>query len=361
MKRSCLAIALSLGSCWLTACSLHQSISDLHSGPEQPAAAHTLSPSQMFSMARKQAWEAALIVQNPPHKVDTWQEARVKWRQAIRLIEEIPENTSVSTQAKQRLTVYKTNYQSINQRLTAEQTAVDNFTQAQTLAWQAAVTVQKPPHPLKIWQRASQKWGEAISLLQSVPPRTSVTTKAQKRLAVYRSNQAAINQRITTEEEAISALKEFSEVATRLNNLQISVVKEQNSEPLGLPYEDYQALVQSLRKTLNQLERQLGGKEHPVYAALAITMADYEFALHIWQSYLNLKQANEWWLFNSDFYNQLVPLSQIDSDTLLQKYNVRISQRAGEAKVPLKFTLWEIWEQARQRTYKLQQKVASSN
>lgn len=361
MKRSHLAIALSLGSYWLTGCSLHQSIADFHSAPEQPAAAHTLAPSQAFLMARQQAWEAAVLVQKPPHRVTTWQEARVKWRQAIRLIEEIPENTPVSTAAKQRLAVYKTNYQAINQRLMDEQTAVENFTQAQTLAWQAAVTVQHPPHPLKVWQRASQKWGEAITLLQAVPPRTSVTTKAKERLALYRSNQAAINQRITTEEEAKSTLKEFSEAATRLNDLQISVVKEQNPEPLGIRYEDYRALVQSLRSNLNQLERQLGGKRHPAYADLETAIADYEFALHIWESYLNLKQANAWWLFNADFYNQLVPLSEIDSDTLLQRYNVKISQRAGEAKVPLKFTLWEIWEQARQRVYRTQQKVASLN
>jgi molybdenum-dependent DNA-binding transcriptional regulator ModE len=359
MKRSHLAIALSIGSCWLTGCGLHQSISDFRSAPEQPAAAHSLSPSQLFLTARQKAWEAALLVQHPPHSIDTWQEARVKWRQAIRLIEEIPEDAPISTQAKQRLAVYKANYQEISQRLTDEQAAVDNFTKAQTLAWQAAVTVQKPPYPLKVWQRASQKWGEAISLLQAVPPHTSLTAKAKERLALYRSNQAAINQRITTEEAAKSTLQEFSEAANRLNNLQISVVKEQNSEPLGIPYEDYCDLVRSLRTALNQLEQQPGGKEHPAYADLATTIADYEFALHIWESYLNLKQANAWWLFNSDFYNQLVPLSEIDSDTLLQRYNVKISQRAGEAKIPLKFTLWEIWEQARQRVYRIQQKVAS--
>jgi hypothetical protein len=283
----------------------------------------------------------------------------VKWRQAIRFIEEIPENAPVSTAAKQRLAVYKANYQSINQRLTEEQTAVDNFTHAQTLAWQAAVTVQNPPHPLKVWQRASQKWEEAIALLEAVPARTSVTAKTQERLVVYRSNQVAINQRITTEEEAKSILKEFSDAATRLNNLQISVVKEQNSEPVGIRYEDYRELVQSLRANLNQLERQPGGKKHPAYADLETAIADYEFALHIWDAYLNVKQANAWWLFNSDLYNQLVPLSQIDSDTLLQRYNVKINQRAGEAKVPLKFTLWEIWEQARQRVYRTQQRVAS--
>lgn len=361
MKRSYLAIALSLGSCWLTGYGLHQSISDFRSAPEQPAAAHSLSPSQLFLTARQKAWEAALLVQHPPHSIDTWQEARVKWRQAIRLIEEIPKDTPISTRAKQRLAVYKTNYREINQRLRDEQTAVDNFTQAQTLAWQAAVTVQKPPHPLKVWQRASQKWGEAISLLQAVPPHTSLTAKAKERLTLYRSNQAAINQRITTEEAAKSALQEFSEAATRLNDLQISVVKEQSSEPLGIRYEDYRDLVRSLRTALNQLEQQPGGKKHPAYVDLAMTIADYEFALHIWESYLNLKQANAWWLFNSDFYNQLVPLSEIDSNTLLQRYNVKISQRAGEAKVPLKFTLWEIWEQARQRVYKMEQKVASLN
>jgi hypothetical protein len=361
MKPSRLAIAITIGSCWLTGCSLHQATSSFHSAPEQPAAAHTLSPSQAYLTARKAAWEAALLVQNPPHAIDTWQEARVKWRQAIRLIEEIPEDAPISAQAKQRLAVYKTNYQAINQRLTNEQTAVEHFTQAQTLAWQAAVTVQNPPHSLKIWQRASQKWAEAIALLQSIPQQTSVTAKAQERLTLYRNNQATIQQRIATEAAATSALSQFSAAANRLNNLQISVVKEQNPEPLGIRYEDYQALVQSLQEQLNQLENQAGGKLHPAYAELKTIIVDYEFALHIWQSYLNLKQANQWWLFDSDFYNQLVPLSQIDSDTLLQKYNVKISQRAGEAKVPLKFTLWEIWEEARQRVYQTQQKVASLN
>ena len=88
-------------------------------------------------------------------------------------------------------------------------------------------------------------------------------------------------------------------------------------------------------------------------------IADYEFALTIWQTYLRHKDANADWLLNGDFFNRLVPLSLIDSDRLLQRYDVKVHQGSKEAKVALKSTVWTIWEKAAEHARLAQQKAAS--
>lgn len=301
------------------------------------------------------------MVQNPPHAVDTWQAAKVKWRQAIRLLEQIPDDVAVSADARGKLAAYQLNYNIINQRLAVEQAAADTLDQAQTLAWQAAVTVQYPPHSLKIWQRASAKWEEAIALLVSIPPTTSVSATARAKLIAYRDNYYAISQRIETEQKTLVALKRFSETATNLSTLQVKAVTGQTADPLGIGYEKYGEWVRSLKQSLAEISDQPAGKLHPAYGELKAAIADYEFALDVWQSYLGFKEANSDWLYGDDFFNQLVPLSRIDSDTLLQRYKVKVHYGAKEAKVPLKFTLWAIWEQAGQRVSTAQQKVSRLN
>ncbi|MBD2410716.1 hypothetical protein FACHB389_23010 [Nostoc calcicola FACHB-389] len=66
--------------------------------------------------AQKLAIEATFFVQNSPHSAITRQQAKDKWKQAINLLEAIPENSSVSIQAKETLPVYKTNYAAIRSR-----------------------------------------------------------------------------------------------------------------------------------------------------------------------------------------------------------------------------------------------------
>ncbi|MFB2882073.1 hypothetical protein [Floridanema aerugineum] len=66
--------------------------------------------------AKKLAMEAAVIAQNPPHPAEVWQQAKAKWQEAISLLEAIPNNTFVSVQAKEKLTVYRTNYAAVSQR-----------------------------------------------------------------------------------------------------------------------------------------------------------------------------------------------------------------------------------------------------
>ncbi len=65
--------------------------------------------------AQKLAIEANSFVQNSPHSLLIQQQAKDKWEQAINLLEAIPESTSVSIQAKEKLPIYKTNYAAISQ------------------------------------------------------------------------------------------------------------------------------------------------------------------------------------------------------------------------------------------------------
>lgn len=67
-----------------------------------------------LELAQKLAIEANLFIQNSPHSLLERQQAQDKWRQAINLLEAIPESTSISIQAKETLPIYKTNYAAIS-------------------------------------------------------------------------------------------------------------------------------------------------------------------------------------------------------------------------------------------------------
>jgi hypothetical protein len=374
MKRSPLAIAFILPALLLTSCTKENFLS-LNPPPEEAASAQSpqkvaaaqapssASPSNLpaenLQKARQLAWDAAVLVQRAPHPPDTWQTSKIKRRQAIRLLEEIPPHSAEFAWAEHHLPSYRANFEAISERHTIEQTAKDNLAQAQALAWQAAVTVQTPPHSLKVWHRAYDKWTEAIAALDGIPRYTWVASQAQERLATYRDNQAKIAQRIRIETQVEASASHFATIASRFKALQLSVVNGQTSEPLGITYEDYSKLVQDLRKTLAGLDKQPGANQHPAYGKLIATIADYEFALNLWQSYLDYKRANASWLHDDDFFNQLLPLSRISDTTLLQKYSIKIYQGSREPKIPLKFALWEIWETAGRKTETVQQEIAS--
>jgi hypothetical protein len=367
MKRSLFAIALFAPALLLTSCSKEKFLR-LNPPREDVAAAQAPeSPPQRkkqtgadpaakdVQAARQRAWEAAVLAQNPPHSSDTWQKTRVKWRQAIRLLEDIPRHSDQFVWVQKNLPTYRANYAAIDQRLRLEQRATEAMGRAQTSAWQAAMAVQSPPYSLKIWQRASQKWADAIAALTTIPPGTSVFKSAQEHLSVYQNNHAKIRQRIQLETLIEDSVRQFEDVATRFKTLQLSVINGQSINPIGIGYEEYSQLVQNLRKTVARLKQQPGAHLHPLYRDLTEAIADYEFALDIWQSYLDHKRANASWLHDDDFFNQLFPVSRIANPRLLQNYSIKIYQGIREPKIPLKFALWEIWETAGRRTQTTQQ------
>jgi len=300
-----------------------------------------------FSTARKLAWEAAVVVQNPPHAEDTWQKARVKWRRAIRLLQLVPPDSSNAAQAKERLAVYRTNYAAISDRLTAEQTAREKLKTAQTLAWQAAVTVQNPPHPLRVWQRAGQKWQAAIATLNPIPG-TTVFNQSQTKLTTYRSNLKAIDQRVEVEAQALRTLNQFSQTATFLNNLPMSLLSTVGGEQIGVTYEQYTHLVQKLEGALSEFASLPTARQHPVYPQLSEAIADYRYALQLWQAYHRFKQANAQWLYG-DSFNLMFPVSPAEQTRLVKTYQVKIfehDKNPNDKKISLRFSVWAIWQKA---------------
>ncbi|MEH1952077.1 MAG: hypothetical protein V7K77_34750 [Nostoc sp.] len=101
--------------------------------------------------------------------------------------------------------------------LTQETSANGNFKSAQKLGMEAASLVQKPPHPLKVWQQAETKWYQAIILLDKIPAKTSVYDRAKKKLAYYQINYKSISQRVLIEKKALANLESAHKLATEAN------------------------------------------------------------------------------------------------------------------------------------------------
>ena len=80
--------------------------------------------------------------------------------------------------------------------------AAESLATAQKLAMEAAVVVQKPPHPMEIWHQSQSKWQQAIALLEAIESRTPVYNLAQNKLSNYRSNRAIISQRVAIAQKA---------------------------------------------------------------------------------------------------------------------------------------------------------------
>lgn len=107
--------------------------------------------------------------------------------------------------------------QQMSLSLTQEGSANANFKSAQKLGMEAASLVQNPPHPLKVWQQAQNKWHQAIILLDSIPNETSIYDRAKNKLAYYRINYNAINQRVLIENKAVANLESAQKLAIEAN------------------------------------------------------------------------------------------------------------------------------------------------
>lgn len=143
--------------------------------------------------ALKLGMEASFIAQNPPHALSVWQKAASKWQEAISLLQTIPEGTSVSVIAQEKLVRYRLNYIAIIKRANTEKKAVANLASAEKLATEAKFFMDNAPNSLVAWQQAKDKWQKAIKLLESIPKSSSVYEQAQGKLPNYQTHYAAIN------------------------------------------------------------------------------------------------------------------------------------------------------------------------
>ncbi|MEA5568235.1 hypothetical protein [Anabaena sp. UHCC 0399] len=146
-----------------------------------------------FKAALKLGIEASAIAQKPPHALTVWQQAASKWQEAINLLQSIPEGTSVSVIAQEKLVRYRLNYIAITKRAITEKKAVSNLELAEKLAIEAKFFMETSPNSLTAWQQAKDKWQKSIKILESIPKSSSVYGQAQSILPNYKTNYAAIN------------------------------------------------------------------------------------------------------------------------------------------------------------------------
>ncbi|MBD2502846.1 hypothetical protein [Anabaena azotica] len=146
-----------------------------------------------FKSALKLGREASTLAQDPPHPLTRWQQAASKWQQAINFLNQIPQGTSVSAKAQERLIRYRRNYQAINEKVASESQAFNNLELAQKLANEAAFFMKNAPNSLSAWQQAKDKWEQAIKLLETIPKNSFVYQQAQATLPNYKTHYAAIS------------------------------------------------------------------------------------------------------------------------------------------------------------------------
>lgn len=156
--------------------------------------------------AQKLAMEAAIIVQNPPHPVQVWQEAQIKWEEAIQLLSEISHQDLMQDEIQQTLKTYQNNYQIITARAVQEESASNNWGKALQLGQETAEMVQNSPHPLLTWREAHSKCNEAVKLLNSIPSTTSIYHQAQEKVVGYKNNCANLDKRVGIEEKAVNTM-----------------------------------------------------------------------------------------------------------------------------------------------------------
>lgn len=133
--------------------------------------------------------------------INALQSAKINAQNTISRLESFPNLPgSAYPQVQTDLQILQTQLAAIELNLQAAK----NLKTAETLAMEAAVIVQKPPHPLQVWLDAQSKWQQAISLLQAIPENAPVAATAQQKLQSYQSNYQVISKRVELAEKAIN-------------------------------------------------------------------------------------------------------------------------------------------------------------
>lgn len=70
-----------------------------------------------FEAAKRKAWQAAVIVQNPSQSIALWQQAQSNLSQAINLLNSIPKSSFIFSKAKEKVIYYRNNYNVISSKI----------------------------------------------------------------------------------------------------------------------------------------------------------------------------------------------------------------------------------------------------
>ncbi|GEM_PF-6436962 len=199
---------------------------------------------QDFQEAETLALEASQLVQNPPHPVETWQTAKIKWQDAIKLLSKVAQENIATLEIEKKLNNYQENYQIINNNLAREKSALSNYNQAISLSNTTAELVKNPPHPIDTWKKAINQCNQSVNLLKTISSQTIIYPESQAKLIQYQSNCANLNNRLISEQNALTQI-------INAQNLEAQVLQILKTQPYTITM-----LNQQLNK-MNQAQQYL--------------------------------------------------------------------------------------------------------
>jgi hypothetical protein len=198
--------------------------------------------------------------------------AIASWHSAIDKLEQIPSQTLAGKTAQNKLQSDKREFEEVVGLAAGNERISTLITAAQQFSWQAAKAGQNPPHPVAEWQEVENLWQEAINRLRQVPSQDLAGySQAQKLLATYQANLAAVRIRRQAQQDSVytldSAQRQIQSLLAStptnpqsldrnrtISQLQGIINQLKKVQPGTTAYLEAQQLLLSANNKLNQLQ-----------------------------------------------------------------------------------------------------------
>lgn len=159
----------------------------------------------------------SLFAQSDPNKangIEALQNVRKQLEQARDSLRGIPNSPgSLHAEAQAELAKVRSQLETIEQRISVEETTSREWGTAVQLGQDAIALVRQPPLPLKDWKAAKTNLDKAIATLAAIPSGTFASDQVKVKLADYRKQSLVITQKLTAEEKAVNALQMSEKLA----------------------------------------------------------------------------------------------------------------------------------------------------
>ena len=152
----------------------------------------------------EKATKATNLSENPPLKPEQWQKIVGLWREAIALLQQLPDNNRWSAWIKEKITIYENNLIESERFLQQEQKAERILIGAREKA-RIAQARQGVAQSAANWKSVQFIWEAAIKQLEEIPPNTTAQEQVKELKPIWTSNLAAAREWKNQEEIAISA------------------------------------------------------------------------------------------------------------------------------------------------------------
>lgn len=249
-ERKTLIVALSiiilgsLGLVWRTKSVQSQAIADAEAQVENLGDVNQISQPEQLKNAQQQIESALLTLDNIP---------------TLPVV--APEPQAVT----ENLDQYSAKLDEIERKLQQQAEGEQGIEAAKKLAWEAAKLVQNPPHSAEVWQKAQQKWQQAITQLINIPEDSPEFSTAQAKIQDYQKNYEIVNRYYEKAKRAI-----------KLNNRAMKMIESGN----------YQEAISTLNQAVNlnpgQIEAYLNrGVAYSELNSHASAIANYDKAIEL--------------------------------------------------------------------------------